>query len=40
MIEKNGLGMVKSLSEDKREVIKSFFSYSSLSLEMGLCVTI
>ncbi|MBP1734029.1 MAG: hypothetical protein H6Q53_316 [Deltaproteobacteria bacterium] len=40
MIEKNGLGMVKSLSEDKREVIKSFLSYSPLGLEMGLCVTI
>jgi len=32
--------MVKSLSEDKREVIKSLISYSSLGLEMGLCVAI
>jgi hypothetical protein len=40
MIEKNGLGMVKSLSEDKREVIKSFLSYSPLGIEMGLRVAI
>jgi len=32
--------MVKSLSEDKREVFKSLISYSSLGLEMGLCVAI
>jgi len=32
--------MVKSMSEDKREVIKSLLSYSSLGLEMGLCVAI
>jgi ATP synthase protein I len=32
--------MVKSLSEDKREVFKSLLSYSSLGLEMGLCVAI
>lgn len=32
--------MVKSMSEDKREVIKSLISYSSLGLEMGLCVAI
>ncbi len=32
--------MVKSLSEDKREVVKSLISYSSLGLEMGLCVAI
>jgi hypothetical protein len=40
MIEKNRFEMVRSLSEDKREVIKSFLSYSPLGLEMGLCVTI
>ena len=40
MINKSGLKMVKSLSEDKREVIKSLISYSSLGLEMGLCVAI
>jgi ATP synthase protein I len=28
------------MSEDKREVIKSLISYSSLGLEMGLCVAI
>jgi ATP synthase protein I len=32
--------MVMSLSEDKREVVKSLLSYSSLGLEMGLCVAI
>ncbi len=32
--------MVKSMSEDKREIIKSLISYSSLGLEMGLCVAI
>ncbi len=32
--------MVKSLSEDKREVVKSLIGYSSLGLEMGLCVAI
>ena len=32
--------MVKSLSEDKREVIKSLLSYGSLGIEMGLCVAI
>lgn len=32
--------MVMSISEDKREVIKSLISYSSLGLEMGLCVAI
>ena len=40
MVEKSGLEMVKSMSEDKREVIKSLLSYSSLGLEMGLCVAI
>lgn len=40
MVEKNGFEMVKSMSEDKREVIKSLLSYSSLGLEMGLCVAI
>jgi ATP synthase protein I len=40
MINKSGLKMVKSMSEDKREVIKSLISYSSLGLEMGLCVAI
>jgi len=40
MINKSGLEMVKSMSEDKREVIKSLISYSSLGLEMGLCVAI
>jgi ATP synthase protein I len=40
MINKSGLKMVKSLSDDKREVIKSLISYSSLGLEMGLCVAI
>jgi ATP synthase protein I len=40
MIDKCGLEMVKSLSEDKREVFKSLLSYSSLGLEMGLCVAI
>jgi ATP synthase protein I len=40
MINKSGLEMVKSLSEDKREVVKSLISYSSLGLEMGLCVAI
>ena len=32
--------MVKSMSEDKREIVKSLISYSSLGLEMGLCVAI
>mgnify|MGYP005846932099 CR=1 FL=1 len=32
--------MVKSLSQDKREVVKSLLSYSTLGLEMGLCVAI
>ena len=32
--------MVMSLSEDKREIVKSLLSYSSLGLEMGLCVAI
>jgi ATP synthase protein I len=32
--------MVMSLSEDKREVVKSLLSYSSLGIEMGLCVAI
>ena len=40
MIDKNGFKMVKSLSEDKREVVKSLLSYSSLGIEMGLCVAI
>jgi ATP synthase protein I len=40
MINKSGLKMVMSISEDKREVIKSLISYSSLGLEMGLCVAI
>ena len=40
MINKSGLEMVKSLPEDKREVVKSLISYSSLGLEMGLCVAI
>lgn len=40
MINKSGLEMVKSLSEDKREIVKSLISYSSLGLEMGLCVAI
>lgn len=40
MINNSGLEMVKSLSEDKREVVKSLISYSSLGLEMGLCVAI
>jgi ATP synthase protein I len=40
MIDKNGFEMVKSLSEDKREVIKSLLSYGSLGIEMGLCVAI
>ena len=40
MINKSGLEMVKSLSEDKRDVVKSLISYSSLGLEMGLCVAI
>ncbi|MGD9577309.1 MAG: AtpZ/AtpI family protein [Syntrophorhabdus sp.] len=40
MINKSGLEMVKSLSEDKREVVKSLIGYSSLGLEMGLCVAI
>lgn len=40
MVEKNGFEMVKSMSEDKREVVKSLLSYSSLGLEMGLCVAI
>lgn len=29
-----------SLSQDKREVVKSLLSYSSLGIEMGLCVAI
>jgi ATP synthase protein I len=40
MVEKNGFEMVKSMSEDKREVVRSLLSYSSLGLEMGLCVAI
>jgi ATP synthase protein I len=32
--------MVMSLSKDKREVVKSLLSYSSLGIEMGLCVAI
>jgi ATP synthase protein I len=40
MIEKDGLMMVMSLSEDKRDVIKSLLSYGSLGIEMGLCVAI
>lgn len=32
--------MVKSLSDDKRDLVKSLISYSSLGLEMGLCVAI
>lgn len=32
--------MVMSLSQDKREVVKSLLSYSSLGIEMGLCVAI
>jgi hypothetical protein len=40
MIEKNGLKMVKSLSEDKRKLKKSLLSYSSIGLEMGLGVAI
>jgi ATP synthase protein I len=40
MINKNRLEMVMSLSEDKREVFKSLLSYSSLGIEMGLCVAI
>ena len=40
MINKSGLEMVKSLSEDKRDLVKSLISYSSLGLEMGLCVAI
>jgi ATP synthase protein I len=40
MINKSGLEMVKSLSDDKRELVKSLISYSSLGLEMGLCVAI
>ena len=40
MINKSGLEMVKSLSDDKREVVKSLIGYSSLGLEMGLCVAI
>lgn len=37
---KNRFEMVMSLSEDKREIVKSLLSYSSLGLEMGLCVAI
>ena len=40
MINKSGLEMVKSLSDDKRDLVKSLISYSSLGLEMGLCVAI
>jgi ATP synthase protein I len=40
MIDKSGFEMVMSLSEDKRGVIKSLLSYSSLGIEMGLCVAI
>jgi ATP synthase protein I len=40
MVEKKGFDMVKSMSEDKREIVKSLLSYSSLGLEMGLCVAI
>jgi hypothetical protein len=40
MIEKNGLGMVKSLSEDKREVMKSLLRYSYFGLKMDLCVAL
>ena len=29
-----------SLSQDKREVVRSLLSYSSLGIEMGLCVAI
>lgn len=32
--------MVMSLSENKRDVVKSVLNYSSLGLEMGLCVAI
>ncbi len=32
--------MIMSLSENKRDVIKSLLNYSSLGLEMGLCVAI
>ncbi len=32
--------MVMSLSQDKREVVRSLLSYSSLGIEMGLCVAI
>jgi len=38
MIEKNGFGMVRSLSEDKKAVIKSHLSYGPLGPEAGVGV--
>jgi len=40
MIQNNGSIMIMSLSENKRDVIKSLLNYSSLGLEMGLSVAI
>ncbi|OPX98004.1 MAG: putative F0F1-ATPase [Syntrophorhabdus sp. PtaB.Bin006] len=40
MIQNNGSLMIMSLSENKRDVIKSLLNYSSLGLEMGLSVAI
>jgi ATP synthase protein I len=40
MIEKGGFLMYMPLSDNKRDVIRSLLSYSSLGIEMGLSVAI
>jgi ATP synthase protein I len=39
-VKKDGSVLVMSLSDSKRDVVKSLISYSSLGLEMGLSVAI
>jgi ATP synthase protein I len=40
MIEKGGFVMYMPLSDNKRDVVRSLLSYSSLGIEMGLSVAI
>jgi len=40
MLEKEVIYMVRSVSNSKKEIVKSLISYSSLGLEMGISVAI
>jgi len=39
-VKKDGLVMIMSVSDSKKDVVRSLISYSSLGLEMGLSVAI